>query len=187
MGDKPSKSHSDDEIFPPHLARTDFHFTRTERLSFSEASSYSDADSRSHSRPVAETITDVHGVDSVNPLNGAAASVSVLSSALDMSGDVNSSSTDSKNLTSSRQQGNSKPTSPDHSVMFQDADQSIESSSSSLLASIDGRSASDMALHGTSDDVSVNSLEPPSPSTSSTKTVISVINVQNSAGMLFLL
>jgi hypothetical protein len=189
MGDKPSKSHSDDEIFPPHLARTDFHFSGSDRVSFSDASSLSDADNRFHSRTLIEPVAGVHDSDSAIPVNGSAASVSVQSTGLDMSTNATSGSADSKKLVNPKQRSNSKPTSPDHFVASSAScfvHQSSESLSGSMVVSTDGQSSSDMSIQGVSDDVSVNSVEPPSPSTSSTKTVISVIHVQDSAGMLLL-
>ena len=54
MGDKPSKSQSDDEIVPPHLARTDFRFDQSARPSVCDFAS-SDIEYNSRYRPYTES------------------------------------------------------------------------------------------------------------------------------------
>jgi len=185
MGDKPSKSHSDDESLPPHLVRTNLRLDGATSLSFSEASSL-DADYHLRSRQLMEfsTCSEIASDETVvNNSNGAATSSLIQSPGNSTSFDPIVNCTSSDKLISPKR---SKPTSPvsgHNADSFSVVNSSVDSLGSSMLSSENAHGAADVSVRGHSDDASLCSIEPPSPSTSSTRTVISVIHVQDSVGM----
>lgn len=157
MGDKSSKTQWDeDDPVPPHLARTDFRFNSSDQLSFSGAlpldanhrSSYRSFHSRLHEpSPSANGVVESES-SATTPVN-TVTTVATVNSAPEGSAPMNF-----------------QETSIDSPMTSHKVQPASDNGHSSSVDSTASQSLADNSSH--------NSIEPPSPSTSSTKTVISV-------------
>lgn len=186
MGDKPSKSQSDDETLPPYLSRSEFQFdSAAARLSFSGASF--DASRQLRPRLSIEELPAGACDNSIPAVNGSVSSV--IGNSPEAGLQYNRIRSGSNAMASPKRQTTSRLASPDsgHEMHLDRKSSAIVASSSSdskdkfrVNSGDHQHSVADVHFSGNSD----GSLEPPSPSTSSTKTVISVIHVQDAKGWI---